>query len=163
SNGEADVQAAPGNFGWPGKPGCTQNPGTFTGRTSQSSSRHGIARQGARTHLDIPPQTGLSSGMGGDGNHPLCRKRARQNHKGDPGGVRPVVENSIALVRRYAKLIGTGDFNGAYELTDSGLQAWMNLKKFEGEHERAAREYGGSALEFLLDQFAYVYADETVR
>lgn len=90
-------------------------------------------------------------------------KDRKASYKGDPNGVRPVVESSIALVRRYSRLIGTGDFKGAYELTDSGLRTWMNLKKFEGEHERAAQEYSGVTLQYILNQFAYVYADEASR
>jgi hypothetical protein len=39
----------------------------------------------------------------------------------------------------------------------------MPYKEFAGEHERAAQEYGGSALEFLMDRIAYVYSDEAAR
>ena len=83
--------------------------------------------------------------------------------KGDAGGVQPIVEGSIALIRQYSDLIGAGDFNGAYQLTDVGLQAYMSKKEFVAEHERAARKYGGPALEFELKQFAYIFADELVR
>jgi hypothetical protein len=85
------------------------------------------------------------------------------SYKGDSNGVRPVVERSIALLRRYAQLIGGGEFEAAYKLTDSGLRAWMSLKKFVSAHERAAQEYGGPALDYQINLFAFVYADEAAR
>jgi hypothetical protein len=85
------------------------------------------------------------------------------SYKGDPSGVRPVVEGSIAFVRRYSELIARGDFKAAYRLTDVGLQAQMSERKFVSEYERAAKKYGGPALEFVLKQFAYIYADPTAR
>jgi hypothetical protein len=90
-------------------------------------------------------------------------KEKTLNYKGDPNGVRPVVEPSIALVRRYSRLIGAGDFKAAYGLTDSGLRGEMDFKKFVVEHERAAEKFRGPALEFRINQFAYVYADAAAR
>jgi hypothetical protein len=83
--------------------------------------------------------------------------------EGDPSGVKPVVERSIELIRRYSQVLGSGDFEAAYALTDSGLREWMSYKRFVGEHEKAARRYGGPALEFHIDRFNYVYADDTAR
>jgi hypothetical protein len=88
---------------------------------------------------------------------------AKVSFKGDAGGVRHVVEGSIALIRKYSELIAAEDFPGAYRLTDAGLQRWMSAKKFAAEHEGAAKRYGGAALEFVLNQFAYIYADEAAR
>jgi hypothetical protein len=85
------------------------------------------------------------------------------SYKGDPSGVRPIVEGSIAFVRQYSELIGRGDFEAAYRLTDVGLKASRSEQKFVSEHESAAKKYGGPALEFTLRQFAYVYVDPTVR
>jgi hypothetical protein len=84
-------------------------------------------------------------------------------YEGDSSGVRSIVESSIILVRRYSEVLGTGDFAAAYALTDSGLRAWMSLQRFIGDHERAAREFHGPALEFRIGRFTYVYADEAAR
>lgn len=83
--------------------------------------------------------------------------------KGDAGGVREIVERTIVAVRRYSEVLGRGNFEAAYALTDSGLRAWMSYRRFVNDHERAAREYHGPALEFHIDRFNYVYADDTAR
>jgi len=84
-------------------------------------------------------------------------------YEGDSSGVRSIVESSIILVRRYAEVLGSRDFKAAYALTDSGLRGWMTYKRFVGDHERAAQEYHGPALEFLINRLTYVYADATAR
>jgi hypothetical protein len=84
-------------------------------------------------------------------------------YEGDKAGVRPVVEQTIALVRDYAKAVGSGDFEAAYEMTDSGLRAWMNFKRFVGEHERGAKEWGGPPLEYHIERLVYVYTDADAR
>lgn len=83
--------------------------------------------------------------------------------KGESNGVRRIIERSIAVVQDYAKAVGSGDFQRAYALTDSGLRAWMTFRRFVGGHERAAQEYGGPALDFLLERFNCVYADNVAR
>jgi hypothetical protein len=85
------------------------------------------------------------------------------SYEGEASGVRPVVEQTIALVRRYSQLLGAGDFKAAYQLTDTGLRRSMDFNKFVREHERAAQHYHGPALEFRINQFAYVYADDAAR
>lgn len=81
-------------------------------------------------------------------------------YAGDPNGVRPIVERSLELVKNYSEAIGRGDFERAYALTGFGLRDWMTFKKFVGAHERAANEYGGPALEFHIDGFLSVLADD---
>lgn len=83
--------------------------------------------------------------------------------EGDSNAVRRIVEASLILVRRYSQVLGSGDFDAAYAMTDSGLRAWMSLQRFIGDHERAAREFHGPALEFHIDRFNYVYADDAAR
>lgn len=83
--------------------------------------------------------------------------------EGDSSAVRRIVESSIILVRRYSQVLGSGDFEEAYSLTDSGLRAWMSLQRFVGDHERATREFHGPALEFHINRFNYVYADDAAR
>jgi hypothetical protein len=90
-------------------------------------------------------------------------KEKRVTYAGDEGGVRKIVESSIVLIERYARVLGAGDFEGAYALTDSGLREWMSLKRFISDHERAAEEYHGPALEFHIDRFNFVYADDAAR
>jgi hypothetical protein len=85
------------------------------------------------------------------------------SYKGDPARVRTIVERSIAIVQEYSKAVGSGDFQRAYSLTDSGLRAWMTPKRFVGDHGRAAQDYHGPALEFLMQRINYVYADDTAR
>ncbi len=84
-------------------------------------------------------------------------------YAGDPNGVRPVVERSLELVKNYSEAVGRGDFEAAYRLTGAGLQEWMTFKKFVGAHEKAAKEYGGPALEFHVDGFRFVLADDAAR
>ena len=84
-------------------------------------------------------------------------------YEGDPNGVRLVVERSLELVKNYSEAVGRGDFEAAHRLTGAGLQEWMTFKKFLGAHEKAATEYGGPALEFHVDSFLIVLADDTAR
>jgi hypothetical protein len=90
-------------------------------------------------------------------------KEKKVAYKGYPGGVQVVVERSINLIRRYSETLGSGNFEAAYALTDAGLRAWMSYRRFVGDHERAAKKWSGPALEFHIDQFQYVYADDAVR
>jgi len=90
-------------------------------------------------------------------------KEKMVSYAGDAAGVRLIVERSIALVRRYSNAIGSGEFESAYTLTDSGLRAWMSYKRFVSDHERAAHEYNGPALEFHIDRFQFVYSDAAAR
>ena len=84
-------------------------------------------------------------------------------YAGNPNGVREIVERSLDLVQQYASAISRSDFDSAYKLTGAGLQDWMSFKKFVGEHERAAREFGGPALEFHVDGFLFIFADDGAR
>jgi hypothetical protein len=90
-------------------------------------------------------------------------KDKKVTYNGEAIGVRSIVESSVVLVRRYSEALGSGDFEAAYALTDSGLRAWMSLPRFIGDHERAAEEFYGPALEFHIGRVNYVYADETAR
>jgi hypothetical protein len=82
---------------------------------------------------------------------------------GSPIGVRGIIESRIVLVQHYSGLVGSGDFEAAYALTESGLRAWMSFKRFVGDHERAAQEFHGPALQFLINRINYVYADNAAR
>jgi hypothetical protein len=84
-------------------------------------------------------------------------------YAGDPSGVRPIVERSLELVKNYSEAVGRGDFEAAYRLTGAGLRDWMTLKRFVGAHEKAAREYGGPALQFNVEKFQFVLADDEAR
>ena len=84
-------------------------------------------------------------------------------YAGDPNGVRPIVERSLELVNNYSEAIGRGDFERAYALTGGGLRDWMTFKKFVNAHEKAAKEYDGPALEFHVDGFLFVLADDAAR
>jgi len=70
---------------------------------------------------------------------------------------------SEALVRHYTEAIGRSDFHTAYTLTASGLRAWMSLKRFVTAHDQAARAYGGQALEYHINSFQFIFADEAAR
>jgi hypothetical protein len=90
-------------------------------------------------------------------------KRKRTAYAGDPDGVGPIVEHSVDLIQRYSEAVGRGDFEAAYRLTGAGLRDWMTFKRFVSTHEKAAREYGGAALEFQIDEFLFVLADAAAR
>ncbi len=82
---------------------------------------------------------------------------------GKPDGVREVVERSIELVRRHAETLGHGDFDMAYGDTGPSLRKWMSLKRFKALHKEAAERYGGPPLQFQIDQFGLVLADDKGR
>ncbi len=84
-------------------------------------------------------------------------------YKGDPAVVQRIVERSISIIQDYARALGSGDFPAAYALTDVGLRSWMTHKRFVGDHQRAAQDYGGPAAEFLIQRFNSVLADDTAR
>ncbi|MGC3956552.1 MAG: hypothetical protein QM813_00825 [Verrucomicrobiota bacterium] len=78
---------------------------------------------------------------------------------GDSDVACQVVEKTLELLSAYTKAIGKADFDAAYRMTGSGLQARMPKKRFISIHEQAAKLYQGSALEFHIDSFVVVYAD----
>jgi hypothetical protein len=82
---------------------------------------------------------------------------------GEVGRVQEIVEKTIDLVQRYSRLVGDGDFDAAYRLTASGLQAGMSKERFMAQHEQAAKRYHGPALDYLIDRFQFIYADEVAR
>jgi len=82
---------------------------------------------------------------------------------GNPANVRNIVEKTLELLRRYTSAIAKGDFDAAYAMTAGGLQAWMTKKRFVTEHEQAAKRYGGPAVEYRVDNFQFVYADDSAR
>lgn len=95
-----------------------------------------------------------------------CSKHVEEKkvtYAGDPAGVQPVVERIVEVVQRYCKAVGSGDFEAACTMTDSGLRECMSYKRFMGEHERAARDCGGPALEFRIERLFAIYADEESR
>ena len=83
--------------------------------------------------------------------------------RGDPAGARLVVERTIDLVCRYAELIGRGDFRSAYGMTDPALRERMDLDSFIAIHCDGEKEFGGPALEFVIERFAYVLTDDAAR
>jgi hypothetical protein len=84
-------------------------------------------------------------------------------YQGTPEGVRPIVEHSITTVRRHTEAVSRGDFRTAYEDTGADLRAWMSLKRFETAHKDASASYGGPPLEFQIDGFSFVLADDQAR
>lgn len=105
-----------------------------------------------------PPELDISDFLGSE-----QVKDKKVAFEGDSSGVRSIVESGIILVGRYSQVLGSGNFSAAYALTDSGLRAGMSLQRFIGDHERAAREFHGPALEFHIDRFNYVCADDAAR
>ncbi len=104
------------------------------------------------------PEMDISSFAGSD-----YVKEKKVSFKGEQSGFREIVESSIEIVRQYSQVLGSGNFEAAYALTDSGLRAWMSFKRFVGDHERAAKQYHGPALEFHIDRFNYIYTDNAAR
>jgi hypothetical protein len=84
-------------------------------------------------------------------------------YRGDPAAVRSVFERSVAMVCRHTEAVSRGDFQSAYDDAGADLKAWMSLKKFETTHKEASSRYGGSPMEFQIDGFAFVLADEQAR
>jgi hypothetical protein len=82
---------------------------------------------------------------------------------GDPAEFRPIVERTIAFVRNYAETLGSGDLSAAYALTGASLRERMDFDKFVRIHQKAEREFHGPALEYLIEMFVYVLADDAAR
>jgi hypothetical protein len=83
--------------------------------------------------------------------------------RGDPAATRPIVERAIEFAREYSQTLGSGNLKVAYALTDTGLQKAMSFKQFENENQDASRQFGGPALEFQIERFAFILADNTAR
>jgi hypothetical protein len=83
--------------------------------------------------------------------------------RGDPAALPAIVQRSIEFALRYSQILGSGDLQAAYALTDSGLQSAMTFEQFEQEHQDAQREFGGPALEFQIERFAFVLTDSAAR
>src|SRR5687767_15244178 len=48
-------------------------------------------------------------------------------------------------------------------MTDGGLREMMSFKQFVKIHQDAQRQFGGPALEFQIERFAFVLADQSAR
>jgi hypothetical protein len=125
-----------------------------------------LVREHERIWIDFlraiyPPEFAEKDITGFSGSEAVESKMVR--YKGDPAGVQRIVERSISIIRDYSRAVGSGDFIAAYALTDRGLRGWMTYKRFVGDHERAAQDYGGPALEFLIQGFHSILADDKVR
>ena len=64
-----------------------------------------------------PPELDISGFAGGE---QVAHKGV--TCRGDPAEARAVIEQSIALLGRYAEALGRGDFAAAYAMTDTGLR-----------------------------------------
>ena len=83
--------------------------------------------------------------------------------RGEPAGFRPIVERSIAFVRKYSATLGSGALAAAYELTSASLRARIDFARFEQIHQQAESEFRGPALEYRIERFVYVLADDAAR
>jgi hypothetical protein len=83
--------------------------------------------------------------------------------RGDAAEFRAIVERTIAFVKQYSDTVGSGDLAAAYALTDSSLQKRMKFERFKAEHEDAEKRYHGPALEYQIERFVYVLADDAAR
>jgi hypothetical protein len=83
--------------------------------------------------------------------------------RGDAAEFRPIVERTIAFVKLYSETVGSGDLVAAYALTDSSLRQRMRFERFEEEHREGERMYRGPALEYQIERFVYVLADDAAR
>ena len=82
---------------------------------------------------------------------------------GDPAEFRSIVERSIAFARKYSDTLGSGDLAGAYALTGASLRKRMSFEKYERVHQQGEAEFHGPALEYLIERFVYVLADDAAR
>ena len=83
--------------------------------------------------------------------------------RGDPSEFPSIVQRTIAFVKTYSDTVGRGDLAGAYALTDSSLRARMTQKLFEERHREAAGKFRGPALEYRIERFVYVLANDAAR
>jgi hypothetical protein len=83
--------------------------------------------------------------------------------RGEPGEFRSIVERSIAFVKKYSETLGLGDSAGAYAMAGASLRGRMTFEEFEEEHRQAEMTYRGPALEYQIERFVYVLADDAAR
>jgi hypothetical protein len=95
------------------------------------------------------------------GSQHLKHKGAYVN--GDPADLRTIVERAIEFTCRYSQTLGSGDLKAAHAMIDSGLRRTMSFGEFVKVHKDADRKFGGPALEFQIERFAFILTDSTAR
>jgi hypothetical protein len=82
---------------------------------------------------------------------------------GDPKDARTIAKRSIDLVQRFSRAVFKQDLETAYGLCANELRTWMSVKRLFTELQKADEQFGGPAVDLMIERITWIYADEASR
>jgi hypothetical protein len=82
---------------------------------------------------------------------------------GDPKDARGIAERSLDVVRRFSEAVFKKDLETAYGLCANELRTWMSVKRFFTELQKADAQFGGPAVDLMIERITWIYGDEPSR
>lgn len=83
--------------------------------------------------------------------------------RGDPKDAKKIARQSLDVVTRFSKAVFKQDLETAYGLCANELRTWMSVKRLFTELQKADAQFGGPAVDFVIERVAWIYADEPSR
>jgi hypothetical protein len=82
---------------------------------------------------------------------------------GDPKDAKKIAKHSLDIVTRFSKAVFKQDLETAYGLCANELRTWMSVKRLFTELQKADAQFGGPAVDLLIERIGGIYADEPSR
>lgn len=82
---------------------------------------------------------------------------------GDPKDAGKIAEQAMEVVHSFSASVFKGDIERAYVLCANELRTWMSVKRLVTELEKADKNFGGPAVECVIERIPLIEADEVAR
>jgi hypothetical protein len=82
---------------------------------------------------------------------------------GDPTAAKSIAEHSLEVVERFSKAVFKQDIETAYGLCANELRMWMSVKRLVTDLQKADAQFGGPAVDLMIERITWIYADEPSR
>jgi len=74
-----------------------------------------------------------------------------------------IAKRAISVVQEFSSSIFKRDLGRAHDLCADELRRWMTPKRFQGALAKADGQFGGAAVECVVERLNLLYADEAAR
>jgi hypothetical protein len=82
---------------------------------------------------------------------------------GDPKGAKQIAKQSLEVIRQFSKAVFEQDIETAYGHCAKELRTRLNAKRFVTELQKADTQFGGPAVDLMVERITWIYADEASR
>jgi len=82
---------------------------------------------------------------------------------GDPKSAKQIAKQSLGVVTRFSKAVFKQDIETAYGLCANELRTSKSVKRLVTELQKADAQFGGPAVDLMIERITWIYADEPSR